>query len=79
MTAIIGMAVGIGTYLCSIGATLLILVTLVTFEQYEKRRKLGQESKVISLMVDGIVDDLRPYKDVLENNGIHPFHLLCGI
>lgn len=71
MTAIIGMAVGIGMYLCSIGATLLILVTLVTFEQYEKRRKLGQESKVISLMVDGIVDDLRPYKDVLENNGIH--------
>ena len=58
MTAIIGMAVGIGMYLCSIGATLLILLTLVTFEQYEKRRKLGQESKVINLTVEGIVGDI---------------------
>lgn len=71
MTAIIGMAVGIGMYLCSIGATLLILLTLVTFEQYEKRRKLGQESKVISMAVEGIVTDLQPYKDVLSINRVH--------
>lgn len=71
MTAIIGMAVGIGMYLCSIGATLLILLTLVTFEQYEKRRKLGQESKVISMTVEGIVCDLQPYKDVLETDRVH--------
>ena len=71
MTAIIGMAVGIGMYLCSIGATLLILLTLVTFEQYEKRRKLGQESKVISMAVEGIVTDLQPYKDVLSLNRVH--------
>lgn len=71
MTAIIGMAVGIGMYLCSIGATLLILLTLVTFEQYEKRRKLGQESKVISMAVDGIVTNLQPYKDVFETDKVH--------
>lgn len=71
MTAIIGMAVGIGMYLCSIGATLLILLTLVTFEQYEKRRKLGQESKVISLTVDGIVGDMAPYREVLAANKVH--------
>ena len=71
MTAIIGMAVGIGMYLCSIGATILILLTLVTFEQYEKRRKLGQESKVISLTVDGIVRDMQPYREVLQESRVH--------
>lgn len=71
MTAIIGMAVGMGMYLCSIGATLLILITLVSFEQFEKRRKLGQESKVISLSVEGIISDLNPYKEVFEANRVH--------
>lgn len=70
MTAIIGMAVGIGMYLVSIGATLLILLTLVTFEQYEKRRKLGQVSKVIGLTIKGIHYDIEPYKAVLHKNGI---------
>lgn len=71
MTAIIGMAVGIGMYMISIGATILILMTLVTFEQYEKRRKLGQESKVISLRVDGILKDIETYKKVFNSVGIH--------
>lgn len=71
MTAIIGMAVGIGMYMISIGATLLILLTLVTFEQYEKRRKLGQESKVINLTVNGIVHDIEPYKSVFKSNHVH--------
>ena len=71
MTAIIGMAVGIGMYLCSIGATLLIMVTLVSFEQYEKRRKLGQESKVLSLTVEGILTDIEEYREVLERSGVH--------
>lgn len=71
MTAIIGMAVGIGMYLISIGATLLILLTLVTFEHYEKRRKLGQESKVMSLTVDGIIPDIEAYREVLKRNDVH--------
>lgn len=71
MTAIIGMAVGIGMYLCSIGATLLILLTLVAFDQYEKKRKLGQESKVISLTTKGIVSDLDEYKRVFRDNKVH--------
>lgn len=58
MTAIIGMAVGIGMYLISVGATLLILLTLYTFEHYEKRKQLGQESKVISLTVNEIVSEI---------------------
>lgn len=71
MTAIIGMAVGIGMYMCSIAATLLILLTLVTFEQYEKRRKLGQESKVISMTVDGIIYDIKPYRKTFDSFDVH--------
>ena len=71
MTAIIGMAVGVGMYLCSIMATLLILLTLVSFEHYEKRRRLGQESKVISLSIEGILDDITQYREILEKNEVH--------
>lgn len=71
MTAIIGMAVGIGMYMCSIGATLLILLTLVTFEQYEKRKKLGQESKVIVMTVNGIITDISDYRKVFSENEVH--------
>lgn len=71
MTAIIGMAVGIGMYICSIGATLLILLTLVTFEQYEKRRNLGQESKVISMTIQGIIYDIEAYRQTFDNYNIH--------
>lgn len=71
MTAIIGMAVGIGMYLCSIGATLLILLTLVSFEHYEKRRRLGQESKVISITVDGILENIDGYRRVFDDADVH--------
>lgn len=71
MTAIIGMAVGIGMYLISIGATVLILLTLVVFEHYEKKRRLGQESKVISLTAGGILSDIEAYRRVLSDHGVH--------
>lgn len=71
MTAIIGMAVGIGMYFCSIGATLLILLTLVTFEQYEKRKKLGQESKVINVTVSKIVTDIAAYRKLFSKYKVH--------
>jgi len=71
MTAIIGMAVGIGMYFVSVGATALILLTLVAFEHYEKRRRLGQESKVIGLTVSGILEDIEVYRRVFCDNGVH--------
>mgnify|MGYP000168366238 CR=1 FL=1 len=71
MTAIVGMAVGIGMYVCSLLATALVLLTLITFEQYEKRRKLGQESKVIGLTVKGIIYDVEPYRQVFEKHNVH--------
>lgn len=71
MTAIIGMAVGMGMYTVSLGATLLILLTLVIFDNYEKRVKLGRESKVINIVVDGIVPDIKPYRKVIDDYGVH--------
>lgn len=71
MTAIIGMAVGIGMYLISIGATILILLTLVAFEHYEKSRGVGQVSKVINLSVDGIVPDIEKYRKVFVDHDVH--------
>ncbi len=71
MTAIIGMAVGIGMYLISIGATMLILLTLVAFEHYEKRRGVGQVAKVINLTADGILHDIDDYRKVFDRYGIH--------
>lgn len=71
ITAIIGMAVGIGMYVVSIAATILVLVTLITFEQYSKRKKIGQDSKVINITVEGILNNIEEYQEVLRNNGIH--------
>ncbi len=71
MTAIIGMAVGIGMYVISILATLMILLTLITFEHYEKRRRMGQESKVIGLTVNSIITDVKPYKEVFNKHNVH--------
>ena len=71
ITAIIGMAVGIGMYWVSFVTTALVLITLITFEQYSKRKKIGQDSKVINLTVDGILPDITPYQEVLKANDIH--------
>lgn len=71
MTAIIGMAVGIGMYACAIGSTVLILVILVLFEMYERWRHVGQETKVINIKVRGIVSDLEPYRRLFRDNRVH--------
>lgn len=71
MTAIIGMAIGIGMYMCAIVATFLVLVALVAFEEYGKRKKIGQDAKVINLTVDGILENIDEYKDVLKDSDVH--------
>lgn len=71
ITAIIGMAVGMGMYVTSIAATCLVLITLILFEQYSKRKKIGQDSKVIGLTVDGILKNIDEYHRVLRANDIH--------
>lgn len=71
MTAAIGMAVGVGMYWCSIIATALILVTLVAFEAFEQKRNMGQENRILTLDVSGIIEDITPYREVLARHGVH--------
>lgn len=71
MTAIIGMAVGVGMYWCSLISTLLVLLTLVYLEVWEQKRSMGQESRSLKLQVEGIVDDIEPYRRLLEKYDVH--------
>ena len=71
MVATIGMSVGGGMYLVAIGGTLLILVTLVSLEVWEHRRRIGQESKVISVKINKVGVDVDEYKRVLKANEVH--------
>lgn len=70
MVSTIGLAVGVGLYLLSIAATLLILVILVTLEGVERRHAMGGESRIIRMMVHDIVTDIEPYRAVLASHGV---------
>ncbi len=71
MTATIGMAVGVGMYICSIIATALILATLILFEAYEHHRNLAQENRALRIKIEGIIGDIEPYKSVLSHHNVH--------
>lgn len=71
ISAIIGMAVGVGMYLVAVCTTALILVVLIMFDWYEHWQRVGQESKAINIKIKGIVRDLTPYRAVLAENGMH--------
>jgi len=71
MTACIGLAVGAGMYLISIIATLLIIFILVNIERIEQRHNFLWESKIIRVKMHGILDDIQPLRDILNNNGVH--------
>lgn len=71
ITAIIGMGAGVGMYWSAVGATVMILVVLTGFEWYEHNRRVGQENKVINLKVNGIIDDIAPFRETLASHGVH--------
>lgn len=70
MTAIVGMAVGVGMYVCAVAATFICLLILGGFEYYERWRRFGQESKVINVKTSSIVTNLEPYRQVMEEHGV---------
>lgn len=74
MIAAIGMAVGVGLYVVGCLATLLILFILLQLERIEHRISLGSESRTISITVGAIVDDIAPYKRLLNANHITLTH-----
>lgn len=71
MVAIIGMAVGLGLYLLSIVASLLILFILVQLERIEQRLSRGSQSRIIRIRTADILRNIEDYRRVLENNNIH--------
>ena len=71
ITAIIGMAVGVGMYMASIVCTLLIFMVIVGFNRFEHVIHIGQETKVISIRSKGILRDIDDYDRLLKSEGIH--------
>lgn len=71
ISAIIGMAVGVGMYFVAIGSTVLIMVVLVIFDWYEHWYRVGQESRAINLIVNGIITDISAYREVFKKNNVH--------
>lgn len=70
MVAAIGMSVGVGLYLLSLVATLLILFILVQLERIEHKASLGAQARIIRLKVEGIVDDVDRYRVALGKHGV---------
>lgn len=68
MSSIIGLAVGVGLYVLSICATLLILFILVQLENIERRLEMGAESRIIRIKVHTICTDMQPYRSVLKKH-----------
>lgn len=66
MVAALGLAVGVGLYLVATISTILILFTLVSLEQYERRSHLDREGKIIHLRVNEIIEDLSQYETLLK-------------
>lgn len=70
ITAILGMAVGVGMYFASVVCTLLIFAVVVGFNRFEHRIKIGQETKVISIRTKGILESLDIYAEALKQEGV---------
>ncbi|MCM1491322.1 MAG: MgtC/SapB family protein [Muribaculum sp.] len=70
ITAIIGMAVGVGMYLASVVCTFLIFMVIVGFNHFEHKIHIGQEMKVISIRSKGIMKDIDIYRQLLKKEGI---------
>lgn len=71
MASIIGLAVGVGLYILSLVATLLILFILVQLDNIEHRLEMGAQSRIIRLKVHMICTDIAPYREALKKRGIH--------
>lgn len=71
ITAIIGMAVGVGMYMGSIICTLLIFLVIVGFNRFEHVIHIGQETKVISIRSKGILRNIDDYEHLLLDEGVH--------
>lgn len=70
MVAALGMAIGVGLYVLSIVATLLILFILLYLEQIERKLSIGSEARIIRATISDIVEDIAPYRAELRRNHV---------
>ncbi len=75
IVAIIGMCVGLGMYLLSIVASLLIYFVLLNIERIEHRLGMGNQSRIIRLTVDGTIENMEPYRQLLSQHGVHVINM----
>lgn len=71
VVATLGMAVGVGMYGAALVATALVLLTLMTLEQWEHKVRIGQESRVVNVAVKDTVNDITPFRKVFSANKMH--------
>lgn len=71
MVAALGMAVGVGMYILSTVATLLILFILVHLERIEHFLSVGSESRIIRASVGCIITDIGPYRQSLRAHHVN--------
>lgn len=71
MVSTIGLAVGVGMYMLSVVATLLILFILVQLERFEHKVDIGSESRIIRMKIDGIVESITAYRKTLKEHRVH--------
>ncbi len=71
MVSTIGLAVGVGMYVLSVVATLLILFILVQLERFEHKVDIGSESRIIRLKINSIVESITEYRTALRSHRVH--------
>lgn len=71
MNAAIGLAIGAGMYTIAIIAGILVFFALTAAERLEKALFKTGDTKIIRVKVEGIVDDLTPYRNDLQTHNIH--------
>ena len=71
MIAAIGLAVGVGMYIISIIATLLILFILFQLERIEHRVSIGSETRIVRVKIAKVVEDVDDYKRTLKAHKVH--------
>lgn len=71
MIAAIGMAVGVGLYMVSAAATLLMLFVLTLLERIEHTINVGAKSRTITIVTDDIISDITPYREALSARSVH--------
>lgn len=71
VVATLGMAVGVGMYAAAVVATVLVMITLITLEQWEHKVRIGQESRVVNIKVCDIVNDVTPFRNAFAANKMH--------